>query len=177
MIHKSGRDIGIEELASKVRSDFNIPCPIVDIKTIIKENLGGFYSEEDLEDLLNGKIEQINDSFCITIDQKTENKIFAYAKALGHLFLHLGFHYDAKKWKELTEYKASAKYRLGFSVDNFEASAFSLALLMPRNDFLFFIKGNYNKDTNTLDLQKVADYFNVPIKDVRTRGKALGVFI
>ena len=54
-------------------------------------------------------------------------------------------------------------------------SIFKDSLFMPRNDFARIIEKYKTKD-NTIDPQKIADYFNIGYGDVINRGRVLGFF-
>ena len=167
----------IEEMASKVRDEFKISVPIDDLSEVIKNRLKGDYVERALEESLSGMVEKIEDSFRITInsDHHQNRKNFTIAHEIGHLFLHLGFHYYPEKWAKITEYRDSVKYRLGYSVEEHEANHFAGALLMPRNEYLKFVRDHLNSQ-NKINPEIIASHFNVSEDAAITRGKWLKVF-
>ena len=62
-----------------------------------------------------------------------------------------------------------------FEANNFKLWVRSHSLFMPRNDFARIIEKYKTKD-NTIDPQKIADYFNIGYGDVINRGRVLGFF-
>jgi len=164
----------IYELAEKVRKILELTTPI-DLHTIIEKQLKGNCIYEELNDDISGKIVREGDSFKITINEKLSSgkRNFTIAHELGHLFLHMGFLLNDKKWKSSVEYIDSVYYRIGYSEEEYEASQFAGALLMPGYEFREFLEKN-KTDENTVDITLIADHFNVSNDDALTRGRWLG---
>ena len=76
----------------------------------------------------------------------------------------------------MTQNKSSATDILKKQItDDQMANAFAMCLLMPEKLFLEQVEANTN-ETNRVNLQKIAEYFNVTISDVAYRGRMLGLF-
>lgn len=161
----------IEDLANVVRSKCNASVP-VNVNSIVNA-LNGEVQYATFNDYsVSGKIERKNNSFVITCNKMQSDKrsVFTVAHELGHLFLHMGFILDDKKWEKAEVYEdCPAFYRYGYSVREYEANWFAGTLLMPKKDF-------YDLSNTTKDVDVIADHFGVSYDAALTRGKYLGVF-
>lgn len=170
----------IEDLTENILYEYDVTIPIVNIEELV-EKLGGKIVYDNLEfDFSN--IEKIDDkSFSIKINTnhdyfkkyyEKENYVKRIiADELGYLFLYMGYQTNNELWKSITIKK---EYHIHLpELDN--VSIFQDSLFMPRNDFVKFIEEYKTKD-NTIDPQKIADYFNIGYGDVINRGRVLGFF-
>ena len=96
------------------------------------------------------------------------------AHELGHLFLHMGYLVNPDKWNAIDEYYDSPKYRQGYSEEEYEANQFAGAFLMPEKEYRQFVI-EYSKD-NRINVNLIANHFNVSFDAALTRGKWLGIF-
>ena len=172
---KQRRD-AVYSLAEELRVLYNLATP-VNLYGVARDSLGGEIAEESLDDDISGKIEKKGESFKITLNSNhpPNRKNFTLAHELGHLFLHMGFMIDSEKWESIKEYIDSPYYRIGYSEEEYDANHFAGALLMPKVEYMKFVREHKNDD-NTMDISKVSDYFKVSDDAALTRGKWLGVF-
>lgn len=142
--------------------------------------MGGTIVFENLKYDHNHIIKTGNESFVIKInsryiqkDEKNKDKHIKWmiANELGHLFLYMGYKTNNELWKSIQIKKEYHTHLL--ELDN--VSIFKDSLFMPRNDFTRIIEKYKTKD-NTIDPQKIADYFNIGYGDVINRGRVLGFF-
>ena len=153
--------------------------PITNIEKLV-EKMGGTIVFENLKYDHNHIIKTGNESFVIKInsryiqkDEKNKDKHIKWmiANELGHLFLYMGYKTNNELWKSIQIKKEYHTHLL--ELDN--VSIFKDSLFMPRNDFTRIIEKYKTKD-NTIDPQKIADYFNIGYGDVINRGRVLGFF-
>ena len=169
----------IEELSEYILDKYDVKVPITNIEKLV-EKMGGTVVFENLKYDHNHIIKTGNESFIIKInnfyfpkDGKISDKALKriIANELGHLFLYMGYQTNNELWKSITIKK---EYHIHLpELDN--VSIFQDSLFMPRNDFVKFIEEYKTKD-NTIDPQKIADYFNIGYGDVINRGRVLGFF-
>jgi Zn-dependent peptidase ImmA (M78 family) len=165
----------IEELSNVIRGVIDVSIPI-NLETIV-EKIGGNIRENDLKDKnIAGKVEKNDKTFTITLNknQSSLRNNFTIAHEIGHLFLHMGYMVDQKKWNSIDDYIDSAKYRLGYSEEEYEANHFAASFLMPEKEYRKFITDN--KVDNKIDIKKLSSYFQVSDDAAITRGKWLGIF-
>ncbi len=61
--------------------------------------------------------------------------------------------------------------------EEWEANEFACELLMPRKEFIDFCKNEAKKsDTNTIDVNKVAEHFRVSTQAAIIRGQIFGLW-
>lgn len=101
-------------------------------------------------------------------------KRVALAHGLGHLFLHMGYNPLSPITEENQVYHDTAYYRLGHSKEEYEATEFAQALLMPITEFYEVSK--FHRSNGTYNVDAIATYFNVPTAVVKQRGIYLGLF-
>lgn len=162
----------INEMAYEIRKLYDITDAIDDIKEVVKKMGGSVVEDPSISAFSDGRVKKIDaDSFEIAISplQTSERKNFTIAHELGHLFLHMGFKTDQKKW-ETQSY--SVYYRSGKSDLEYQANEFAAAFLMPRS--LYKEKMDEYTEGNYVDTAELADYFNVSIDAAANRGKWLG---
>lgn len=170
----------IEELTENILYEYDVKIPIINIEELV-EKLGGKIVYDNLEFDFSS-IEKIdNKSFLIKINTnhdyfkkyyEKENYIKRIiADELGYLFLYMGYQTNNELWKSIQTKKEYHTHLL--ELDN--VSIFKDSLFMPRNDFTKIIEKYKTKD-NTIDPQKIADYFNIGYGDVINRGRVLGFF-
>lgn len=170
----------IEELTENILYEYDIKIPIINIEELV-EKLGGKIVYDNLEFDFSS-IEKIdNKSFLIKINTNDDYFKKYYEKEnyvkriiadeLGYLFLYMGYQTNNELWKSIQTRKEYHTHLL--ELDN--VSIFKDSLFMPRNDFARIIEKYKTKD-NTIDPQKIADYFNIGYGDVINRGRVLGFF-
>lgn len=110
-------------------------------------------------------------AFSIEIDRLYP---FPIAVEIGHLFLHMGYMINPEKWARITSYTDSPYYRHGYSQEDHEARKFASALTMPEEEF----RSAFNcESVHGLRhaILRTAEFFRVPEREARIRGKALGL--
>ena len=170
----------IEDLTENILYEYDVTIPIVNIEELV-EKLGGNVVYDNLKFDFSCIEKTDNNSFLIKINTnedyfkkyyETENYIKRIiADELGYLFLYMGYQTNNELWKSISIKKEYHTHLLEF--DN--VSIFKDSLFMPRNDFTKIIEKYKTKD-NTIDPQKIADYFNIGYGDVINRGRVLGFF-
>ena len=162
----------INDMADTIHKLYDIRTPISDIDQVV-ESIGGTVVENELlTGFSDGKIKKTGpDSFSIEISpfQTEERKNFTIAHELGHLFLHMGFQSNEKKWRAQDDVKY---YRTGNSTSEYQANEFAAAFLMPRKEYKR-IMDKYTKG-NIVNTSEVAKYFHVSVDAAANRGKWLG---
>ena len=164
----------INDIAGHIRKALDISIPINNLESIVNL-LGGSVTETaGFDDSCEGTIRKTGDeSFAITIspDQNQRRKNFTIAHELGHLFLHMGFLTDSDLWKEQDqkEYR-----RFGSSEEEYQANEFAAALLMPIEEYDAILRKK--AINNRVNIQEIADYFNVSYSAAKNRGIFLGYF-
>jgi Zn-dependent peptidase ImmA (M78 family) len=165
----------IETLAVKIREFSKVSTP-VNGSLVIESLKGELLCESFDDDDISGKIEKKGDSFKITVNSLHSElrRNFTIAHELGHLFLHMGYIINKKKWETIDEYIDSVKYRLGYSEEEYEANQFAGSFLMPADEYRDFV-GN-NAQNNKIAIDKISSYFQVSNDAALTRGRWLGIF-
>lgn len=162
----------INEMADAVRRAYSIDGPIKNITMVVKNMGGKIVEDASIDGFSDGRIKKVsNTSFEITVSpyQSEERKNFTIAHELGHLFLHMGYKTDRKKWKAQDNV---AYYRNGDSELEYQANEFAAAFLMPQDEYKEVM--DRNTKGNMVDTSEVAKYFNVSIDAAANRGKWLG---
>lgn len=170
----------IEELTENILYEYDIKIPIINIEELV-EKIGGKVVYDNLE-FDSSCIEKIDDKyFLIKINTNDDWFMRHYeeknyikriiADELGYLFLYMGYQTNNELWKSISIKKEYHTHLL--ELDN--VSIFKDSLFMPRNDFTKIIEKYKTKD-NTIDPQKIADYFNIGYGDVINRGRVLRFF-
>lgn len=171
----------INEITSNIIKIFgSISVFPVEVEKIVKELNGKIKYDSD-QTGLDAKIERTNKdySFIITLYKTEPNnrKRFSIAHELGHLFLHMGYLINEKKWEQTKDYSDLVFYRKGNQkqFEEYEANEFAASLLMPENDFLKKIQELKDSD-GYCNLNDLAEYFGVSSEAAKIRGKVLKVF-
>ncbi len=165
----------INELAQRVIQVYNISIPIKNLDHIVCSMGGEIVEKVDFDDFCDGTIiKKGADSFRIVIPktQYPQRKTFTIAHELGHLFLHMGFRTNPLIWdmQDNMVYK-----RFGTSEQEYQANEFAASLLMPKEIYCKIL--HKYSDHDRVDIQAVAEYFNVSIAAATNRGKFLGYII
>lgn len=170
----------IEELTENILYEYDITIPIINIEELV-EKIGGNVVYDNLKFDFSCIEKTDNNSFLIKINTnddyfkkyyETENYIKRIiADELGYLFLYMGYQTNNELWKSISIKKEYHTHLLELD----HVSIFKDSLFMPRNDFTKIIEKYKTKD-NTIDPQKIADYFNIGYGDVINRGRVLGFF-
>jgi len=166
--------IRIDMLADLVRRcSFEDTIPI-NPSDIIHKLEGEILNPKVKKDHVDFMIEKNGDSFKIYIDNDDK---FMLAKALGWLFINMGYIIDKNKWKNADNYIQSiyADYSNNRVENEYKAELFALALLMPKNDFIEQVDNNCDEKTKDVNIKNIKDFFNVTIDLICKRGKILGV--
>ncbi|OJD86989.1 ImmA/IrrE family metallo-endopeptidase [Bacillus anthracis] len=167
----------IAAVTKVVRDSLNLSTPI-DLESLV-EKLGGTLSfTNTIEDDKEAKIEKKEDSFEIYIDKnKPETrKRFSIAHEIGHLFLHMGYLLNPKKWESTNDYIDSVYYRYGYNIEEYEANEFAAHLLMPNEEFQDVAQKNFDDTLKKYNINEIASYFNVSEEAAITKGKFMGLF-
>lgn len=106
-------------------------------------------------------------------DSVSENRRrFSIAHEIGHLFLHLHLH-EQETWNEKVEAK-QVYHRYGSGIKENEAHSFAASLLMPEEEYRAVVEQHTN--AGQVDIEKIAEYFQVSASAASNRGKWLGIF-
>ncbi len=165
----------IENFADEIRSVLKVSIP-VNMQQVIN-TLNGELKAVTFEDSsISGRIQKVGKVFEISYNAEHSQlrSEFTIAHELGHLFLHMGYLVNPEKWNSIDEYYDSPKYRQGYSEEEYEANHFAGAFLMPQSEYKNFIKEN--SVNNRIDINLIAEHFNVSFDAAFTRGKWLGIF-
>lgn len=165
----------INDLAVSIRKALNLSTPL-NLQDVVLQLKGKLLPVTFDESSVSGKIQKKDGTFEISYNaEESPNRIgFTIAHELGHLFLHMGYLFNPEKWNSIDEYCDSPKYRQGYSEEEYEANEFAAAFLMPKEEYITFVKENL-KD-NRISLYKISDHFGVSDDAALTRGKWLGIF-
>lgn len=152
----------IENLTQDIVNIYNLGMPIKDINNVV-EILGG---ELIITSDIDSGLYKTNYGFRIVA--KTINK-FSIAQELGHLFLHMRYNIDKAYWQKIpVGYHVIA---VDISIDAiYEVNRFAEALLMPREIYKEKIE---QLNTETVDIYKIAKYFEVTPRQAYERGRRL----
>lgn len=169
----------IEDLAEEIIKEKNIEIPIKDIYKVVEE-LGGNICHSYASNILDEetKISRNKDnSFTLKThlynysfeEEKKEKYNFLIAKLLGNLYLHMGYEVLPDLWKE----QDTDKY-VEFIRDEQEEQSivFARAFLMPKEEYKKVLYENLDEN-NKIDVDKIAEYFNVTYWTAKYRGQCL----
>jgi predicted transcriptional regulator len=163
----------INELTETILRTYHIVIPITDIEKVVTL-LGGEIIEFDaFDDLYDGCIRRkFGGGFDLAVakHQNAEERKFAIARRLGHLFLHMGYQISKNQWtgqdaahfRPFTNYKACC-----------QANEFAKALLMPKTAFIEVVKAN--TVDRIVNVEAVAKTFTVSEEMVKERAYSLGI--
>ncbi|EKD55897.1 MAG: hypothetical protein ACD_59C00004G0001 [uncultured bacterium] len=142
------------------------------------ELLNGKLENADLPENTDACIKKELDSFNIYINSTKPilRERFSIAHELGHLFLHMGYLVDQKKWSEINNFYDSIFYRANnnYSIEEYEANEFAASFLMPSDEFKKIVVENLRN--GKVNIQPIAQYFGVSEVAASFRGKFLGIF-
>lgn len=161
----------INEIAEALIEEYSIDVPIKNIDHVV--NILGGQIEEDprLSMYADGLIKKNDQGFIIKVSpyQTVERRNFTIAHELGHLFLHMGYKSDDRKWnnQEQTLY-----YRNGSSEEEYQANEFAAAFLMPKKTYKK-VMDQYTTGSK-VKTSMIAEHFNVSVNAASNRGKWLG---
>lgn len=165
--------IFIDDLTEKIIDAYNIQIPIMNMKEVLKSIGGKIAYKNNYYELIDGNIIKTHDrkfDILLPILNKNSNNNFTIACNLGHIFLHMGYRTDFLLWNKIIIDK---QYKFISSKQEKQSEYFALSLLMPKN---IFLKIFYQySDDDTVDMTKVANYFNVSISQSRRRASFLGL--
>lgn len=164
----------INALADTVREALGLTVP-VDVEKAVSL-LGGHLKDIDSEPNPEAYVEKKDDKFEVGIDRglAPNRRRFSIAHELGHLFLHMGYLIDEVKWKDVTRYEESIKFRFGFSEEEYEAHEFAGAFLMPEMEFRAI--ADDHKNDGKYRVNSIADHFRVSVEAASNRGRWLRMF-
>lgn len=164
----------IDKKAYDFRNKVKITTPI-DFEKLVKEGLGGTLKDTTKESIPDAQIVRSGDSFVISVNKQKDvwRQRFSIAHEIGHLILDMGYDINSKSFNggDLN----TSFDREGDTQQEYAANEFAAALLMPKDEFRFFVDKNTN-NKNMVSIETVADHFNVSIQAALTRGKFLGIF-
>ena len=150
----------INELAETILRTYHIAIPITNIENVVNI-LGGEIIEFDtLDDLYDGCIRRklFSKGFDLAVakHQNSEDRKFAIAYRLGHLFLHMGYQTNKNLWdgQDAAHFRAFNNYKACC-----QANMFARAFLMPKTTFIEAVKANTTNKVVNIDA--VADVFKV----------------
>lgn len=155
----------VNTMTEDILKIFHISVPIEDINAVVKQ-LGGTVVQGS-----SSSVQRNGDGFKIIVRPfKDENqRKFAIANELGHLFLHMGYKIDDRIWNKQ---KDKTDYRVNHVSEEWVANEFESAFLMPKTKYKE-IMDQYTLDTY-VDTKKIADYFGVSVSAASSRGQSLG---
>lgn len=167
----------IDSLATTIRKALNLTIPFdpIDVVKLLNGDVLGITFEDPS---ISGRIQKKDKTFEISYDitQSKERINFTIAHELGHLFLHMGYLINDNKWNSIDEYYDSPKYRQGYSEEEYEANQFAGSFLMPKDEYVNFVRENIDTKTNSIKIHSIAKHFGVSFDAALTRGKWLGIF-
>lgn len=169
--------IFINDLTQVILEENNISIPIKDMREVVKK-LGGYVHSKNAfieEDQLPGTVKKVDEnSFAIKIDRfffEEEREKFAIASELGHIYLHMGYHYLPEVWRE---HEDDVYFLFDEDDHKYQANYFASAFLMPEDIYKEKIEENTDEN-GRIDIKNVANYFNVSVPAATNRGKRLGL--
>ena len=167
----------INDFADKIRESLNLSDFPVDLNLAITRLNGSVYND------LNGNevdayVKKNEASFSIHLNstKPLRRQRFTLAHEIGHLFLHMGYIIDGKRWESADEFSEDIRKRTicNYSDEEYEANEFAAAFLMPKKEFTTI--SNKFLNLGFYEIEKIAGYFDVSIKAASNRGKWLGLF-
>ncbi len=162
----------INDLADQVILEYDISIPILDIDGVVQRIGGKVEEKADLDILYDGRVRKDGAaSFCIEVATylSPRRRTFTIAHELGHLFLHMGYRTNWKRWMEMDD---AVYMPFGVSMQEDQASEFAAALLMPRDQLGGAIEKHTHGDS--VDMTEVAKCLHVSPAAAINRGRLLG---
>lgn len=165
----------ISNLAEAVLQKYKMTIPI-NLEELISKMNGvlvevDYYNGKLDRYIYKGSNQDVKANFTIYVQKSQNEKIkrFTIAHEIGHLIINMGYQADWEKWEN-----SPKKYtRSGNSLQEQIANEFAAALLMPEAEYVLATT-EYRKG-NSIDVQKLADIFEVSLSTARVRGKALEI--
>ena len=164
----------VDTVADIVRRalDLKIPIQLEAVCNAVEHKLPGSCIPADLNELdVDAKIKAVNDSefeIYYLRNRPSTSVLFPISHELGHLFLHLLDKEGKLKADEVCQ------RNLMQTQQELEASEFAAAFLMPEEAFINECKEQIRGDQ--VNVTKVANYFNVPVRAATVRGNVLGLW-
>lgn len=158
----------IKQIVDVLIESCEIETP-VDLQNLVT-SLGGEITTLTEESSVFGSVKRIdNNRFIISVspNQNEHRKRFTVAHELGHLFLHMGFPEEKTENVEM--------YRIGASEQEYQANEFAACLLMPEKEFIEVVMSNTDNSSAEVNINAVAQYFNVSETSAINRGRWLGI--
>lgn len=165
----------ISDLAQQVILSYDIKVPVNNIEKLVRDMGGNLQEKFNFDDWCDGTIRKDGEnSFQIIVSslQNEQRKKFTVAHELGHLFLHMGFRTNKEIWDKQDN---NVYRRFGSTEQEYQANEFAASLLMPKDLFKQVI--DQNSIGNSVDITKVANFFNVSIAAATNRGFFLGYLV
>ena len=165
------------DLAEKIRETMEVPNPVSLDKIIKLVNQINGKINFKLSFKIDKIIKKTDNGFILTVSafQRNDIQLMNIAFGLGYLFCNMGYLIDEKTWNntsydDLTKINDYEKRNIYYK----KANVFANELIMPKYDYL--TKINELKDINNkVDLNILANYFNVTVPSVKYRGECLKV--
>ena len=108
----------ITELVHRIKVRYHISSVFMDMEDVVRTVGGRIEERADFDSLCEGSVAKVGNSFIIAIDihQSKRQREFDLARALGHVFLHMGFQTNSDVWNRLKEgefqlYSVEAEYQ------------------------------------------------------------------
>jgi len=171
----SERRRSIRQFGENIRAKLQLNVP-VDVDRAVRQ-LGGnvrLEQTDEPEALVRALPPENAHKFEVVISaQVADNRRrVSIAHEIGHLFLHMGFLTD--RWRDNTVYQDNVMFRFGYSQEEAEANEFAATLLMPEEAFR--TKVDALAIDGKVDLEELANFFQVSVDAARLRGRFLGLF-
>lgn len=165
----------MEKIANIIRNGYNIKIPIENIYEIVEKIGGRIIESDEMSEYSDAFIRKIdNESFEILVSsfQPQFRRNFTISCALGYLFIYMGFLTDTELWNK----QDHRFFRRNNSYEEEIAEQFAKALLMPISKYKNIIDLYSSKEGKDyiVDVQKIAEFFNVSHNIARQRGQELG---
>ncbi len=165
----------IKFITQEIIDEYGIDIPVTDIDDIVARMGGTVEEKAGLNGMRDGTIIRVGaEGFRIAAasDQSPHRRTFAVAHELGHLFLHMGFRTNVELWNR----QSTSEYmRFGYSDQEYQANEFAAALLMP--EALYWQAVQDSLADGRVNINNVAEFFNVSVVTAANRGRFLGYFI
>ena len=161
----------ISKLAEDVRDAYDITTPVHHTNKIIKKIGGTIIESNDIDLVYSPEVCKTGDnSFTIHIRKGMDKKYrrCLVMRALGHLFIHMGYRVSEDVWNK----KEIEKRRAFDNDESFEqARYFSMCVLMPILEFKQVVSQHTENDK--VNIKEVAKHFKVHTNTATYWGKEL----
>ena len=165
----------LEKMSYQVLEILKIEIPIKDSNKVIYKNLEGEIEIVTKTDSYfdKFKVAKKGESFIIrkfaTETKKDDN--YKTAIAFGKLFITMSYLVDNKEWNTFKDYDFDVPYK-NYTQSKY-VDYFAMCLLLPEQEFLIQLH-KFTNINHEVDLDKISDYFNVPLFLVKNRLNSLG---